>query len=299
MRNFKYYGTRPNYPNDIFPHEHRRELRANRVFGAGLNHDDSRALNTLDMLVGEDGQQSIRHYMFDFGSVLGSSPDRRWSGREYMFENRATIAGLLSLGLWTRPWEFTKYPDELRPMVGRIQGDVFEPQKWKPEYPNQAFNNMRPDDAFWAARIVAAFSDEAIAAVVKKAQYTDRRASDYLTSVLTTRRDKIAAHWLNVVNPAIDFELARDGTLTFENAAVEARAATPGRGYRLSWSQFDNAADTHEPVGPEETVVRAARPRAAGAAHGKRVRRGHGAGTTCGTSRVGAAGSRVFSTGRP
>jgi hypothetical protein len=29
---------------------------------------------------------------------------------------------------------------------------------------------MRPDDAFWAARTVSAFSNEAIAAVVKRAR---------------------------------------------------------------------------------------------------------------------------------
>ena len=33
---------------------------------------------------------------------------------------------------------------------------------------NPAFDNMRPDDAFWAARIVSKFSDEAIRAVVEK-----------------------------------------------------------------------------------------------------------------------------------
>jgi hypothetical protein len=52
---FRYSGTRPNDPNDVVPHEHRRELRGNRVFCAWLNHDDSRAVNTLDMLVGPPG----------------------------------------------------------------------------------------------------------------------------------------------------------------------------------------------------------------------------------------------------
>ena len=48
---FRYYGTRPDDPNDIFPHEHRRELRGLSVFAAWLNHDESRSANSLDTLV--------------------------------------------------------------------------------------------------------------------------------------------------------------------------------------------------------------------------------------------------------
>ena len=99
MGNFVHYGTRPDDPNDIYPHEHRRELRANRVYAAWLNHDDSRAPNTLDMLVAENGRSYLKHYMFDFGSVLGSAGDRRAAGFEYMIEKRSTLAGLLTLGL--------------------------------------------------------------------------------------------------------------------------------------------------------------------------------------------------------
>ncbi|HEU0005105.1 MAG TPA: hypothetical protein VFS12_03845, partial [Terriglobia bacterium] len=72
MGEYRYHGTRPDDPNDIFPHEHRRELRGLRVFSAWLNHDDSRSVNTFDTLMNEDGSQFIRHYLFDFGSTLGS-----------------------------------------------------------------------------------------------------------------------------------------------------------------------------------------------------------------------------------
>ena len=36
MGNFTHFGTRPDDPNDIYPHEHRREIRANRVFAAWI-----------------------------------------------------------------------------------------------------------------------------------------------------------------------------------------------------------------------------------------------------------------------
>ena len=50
---FRYLGTRPDDPNDIVPHEHRRELRALRVFGAWTNLTDMKAGNTLDTVVTE------------------------------------------------------------------------------------------------------------------------------------------------------------------------------------------------------------------------------------------------------
>jgi hypothetical protein len=259
MGNFKYYGTRADDPNDIYPHEHRRELRANRVFAAWLNHDDSRALNTLDMRVPEGDRKWIRHYMFDFGSILGNTPDRRASGHAYLLERRSTVAGLLSLGLWVPPWHVIDYPDDLRRSVGLFEGDAFDPKRWKPEYPNRAFDNMRADDAFWAARIVGRFSDAAIRAVVGKARYSDPRAGQHVADALIKRRDKILAAWLTSVNPIADPSLDRDGVLVFENAAVAAGGATPPTEYVLTWSRFDNGTDAA--VGPA-AETRAERPNA-------------------------------------
>ena len=52
---FRYHGTRPDDPNDIVPHEHRRELRALKVFGAWTNLVDMKAGNTLDTSITENG----------------------------------------------------------------------------------------------------------------------------------------------------------------------------------------------------------------------------------------------------
>jgi len=257
LGNFRYYGTRPDDPNDVVPHEHRRELRGARVFGAWLNHDDSRGINSLDMLETTNGRAWVKHYMFDFGSILGSGTvfaQRHRPGNEYIFEQRPGWLTLATLGLYVRPWMLIDYP-EVPPSVGRFEAHAFEPQKWKPEYPNAAFDNVRPDDAFWAARIVARFSDEMVGAVVQKAQYSDPRATEYLTRALITRRDKVLATWLNHVCPAVDPRLLAEGALTFSNVAVDARAATPAETYQLQWFRFDNTTGTRTSVGDSQTVV--------------------------------------------
>src|SRR5262249_51279527 len=68
---FLYDGTRPDDPNDFVPHEHRRELRALRVFGAWTNLTDLKASYTLDTLVTENGRTIVRHYLQDVGSTFG------------------------------------------------------------------------------------------------------------------------------------------------------------------------------------------------------------------------------------
>ena len=65
---FRYYETRSDDPNDVILHENRRELRGLRLFAAWLNHDDTRAQNTQDSWVEENGVRFIRHYLIDCGS---------------------------------------------------------------------------------------------------------------------------------------------------------------------------------------------------------------------------------------
>ena len=226
-------------------------MRANRVFSAWLAHDDSRAVNTLDLLVAANGRKHIRHYMYDFGATLGSATrfaEPSTGNHETYLDKDASLAALASFGFAVPRYLRVPRADG-PPSAGAFDSTSFDPLRWKANYPNPAFSNMRPDDAFWGARLVARFSDEAIRAIVDEVRFDDRLAGEHITRVLIERRDAIARAWLNGVNPVVDPRLAADGTLTFANAAVAAGAATPGSGYTVSWSRFDNGLGKAEAMG--------------------------------------------------
>ena len=243
---FRFYGTRGDDGNDIFPHQHRRELRGYRVFCAWLNHDDSRSINTMDTFVGEEGLGYVKHYLIDFGSILGSgsdvkrnlSPQDPRAGNEYLFEIPPMLKTAYTFGVWERPWMNVKYAYPQFAEVGRIEADFFEPHTWKPEYPNPAFDRMLPDDAFWAAKIIARFSDEAIRAIVHRGIYLNSESERFLADIIIERRDKVVAHYFRQLNPLDDFRV--DGsTLEFRNLGQEHNLAEV-QAYEYEWFVFDN-----------------------------------------------------------
>jgi hypothetical protein len=255
LGSFKFYGTRPDDPNDIFPHEHRRELRGYRVFCAWLHHDDSRAVNTFDAFSGtEGGRGHVRHYLIDFGSVLGSGSDVRRNnapqdpraGNEYLFEIPPMLKTAYTFGIWERPWMNVPYAYPKYPEVGRIESDFFEPAAWKPEYPNAAFDRMLPDDAFWAAKIVASFSDDAVRAIVHQGEYLDPEAERFLADTILARRDKVVTRYFMEVNPLDDFRVA-GSNLEFKNLGEE-RGLASTRTYEYEWFVFENETSALTPL---------------------------------------------------
>jgi hypothetical protein len=244
---FRFYGVRSDDPNDVVPHEHRRDLRGLHVFASWVNHTDSKGPNTLDSLVEEGGVRHIKHYLIDFGASLGSDSITAKSprnGNVYLFAWKPAALQFATLGLYVPRWMRANYPRI--PGVGRFEAETFEPAAWVSNYPNPAFKRCRPDDAFWAARQVMRFTDEEIRALVNTGRYRDPQAVDYIARTLIARRDKIGRYWFQQVLPLDNFRV-RNGSLEFDDLAATYNF-TPAGDYRVEWFSFDNNTEKKTPI---------------------------------------------------
>jgi hypothetical protein len=239
----RFLGTRPDDPNDLIAHEHRRELRGYGTFAAWLNHVDTKAINSLDTLVTENGRSFVKHHLIDFGSAMGSGavePAEYWSGSHYLIEPKATGKRMIGFGFVFPEYHTTPYYEA--PAIGRFRKDntAFDAESWKPREPNRAFINARLDDKFWAAQKLMALSTDLIRAAVESADYGDDISEEFLIQALAERRDAIGRRYLTAINPIADPALSASGRLTFRNAAVDADFARVPASYRATWSRFDN-----------------------------------------------------------
>ena len=252
---FRYEDTRTEDPNDTVPHQLRRDLRGLFVFCAWLNHTDAKGINSYDTLVEENGVKFVRHHLLDFGAILGSDSDMRKNarfGHEYIIPGPGpAFKDMFSLGLAPGRWEHARYPDF--PAVGRFESKGFNPDEWRPNYPNPAFIERLPDDEFWAAKQVAMFTDGEIRTLVETGEYSDPKVVDYLVQTLAERRDLIGKTFFAKVLPLDRFRVER-GELKFDDLAVE-RGYSPARRYTARWSRFDNESETLSEL-PGETSFR-------------------------------------------
>lgn len=240
---FRYYETRSDDPNDVIPHEDRRELRGLRLIAAWLNHDDTRAHNTQDSYVEENGSHYVRHYLLDFGSTLGSgSVDMQFEylSFQYTIDLREAKKNLLGLGFRVPEYRHAEWPDFPEyAAVGRLESERFDPETWKNDYPNPAFVRMTARDAFWAAKILMRFTREGLAAIVETGEYTRAEDAAYLIDTIVARQQKAGRFGINVINPLDAFTL-RGGELAFENLSERYGFVEADTSYEVGWSTYDN-----------------------------------------------------------
>ena len=272
---YQMWGTRSDDPNDTVPHEHRRDLRGMFVFAAWLNFSAVRAVTTQDILATIDGVPRIRHYVVDFTKSLGSSlfdgPKLAWEGNETVLPPRGAIGKrIVTLGLAAPAWTREKSAD--LPEVGAFGSRAFDPEAWTPADPLPPFENRLPDDTFWAARQVMAFTDEDIRTIVRLGQYS-QPAEDWITGTLIERRNRIGRTYFARVLP-LDHIRLQDNALVFDDLGVTSGFVEP-RTYTTTWHAFDNAKGALlESIGTGAEVPAAARALPAGSYVAARIHAG-------------------------
>lgn len=231
---FNYLGRRKDDPNDRVRHENRRELRGLEMFAAWINHFDTKQHNSLDMYVTEGGVSYVRHYLIDFASTLGvgaTGLNPRY-GYEYSFDPKASLKRLATLGLVEDRWRKRTRSHGFAE-VGYLDSEYFEADKFRPLQPNTAFANHTDRDRYWAAKIIASFTDDHLRAIVAEARYREPGASEYVVSVLGELRDMIAQYAFARV-PPLDHFVVRDDAVAYTDLGV-AYGIFPAEGTRYRY----------------------------------------------------------------
>ena len=204
---FPHIGIRHDDPNDLIPHEHRRELRGLRAIASWINHWDMKEEQSLDMYVEEHGRKFLRHYFLDFGSTLGAGqiPTEYFRGRDNVLDVGSIMKELISLGIYVSADE--KKGTIVSKQVGMFTSRDFNAKNWTTTYPVMAFQNMTDEDAFWAARTILSFSEAELRKIVEAGEYTDPKDTAYVLQTLLERRYIVVDYWLRRVNPIARFSV--------------------------------------------------------------------------------------------
>ena len=254
---FRYEDTRSDDPNDIIPHDDRRELRGGRLLAAWINHFDAREQNSMDSWIADAGKKGppdsspgyVRHYYLDTSDSLGSEWD--WDGisrrmsHSYLLDWGDIGLDFVSLGIPTRPWERVERAKG-HEKFGYFDIASFVPEDWKNEYPNPAFSRMTERDGAWMARILARFSPEMVNALAEDGRFSDPSDTAYIATVLNARLEKILARYLTRLSPLTDVRVEGGNQLCALDLA-RYRHLRPGEQFRYS---AELAAGASLPVSP-------------------------------------------------
>lgn len=226
---WRYDFVREDDPNDIVPHEDRRELRGAYVLASWIEHTDHREQNSLATWItvaGEGSPGYVRHNFIDFGDAFGnlsrvSGVSERY-GHTYFFDVPMIFADFLTFGAIDRPWR----DKELGPtglILAYYDAENFEPDEYQTSYQNPAFIRATERDKAWMTRIIARFTPEIVYAALDRAQVKNPLVRSELTRIVFARREKILRRWFHKLSPLTEPVVRQSGPgteLCFEDLAL-------------------------------------------------------------------------------
>ena len=224
---FSFETRRKDDPEDLVNHRDRREIRALGVFASWLNHFDLRETATQDVLVSGNGKTALKHYLVDFNGTLGATregPKDPMLGHEHAVDYGETLKTMFLLGFREKPWQKKWRHEGERiqgsPAVGYFSNKFFDSADYKTLFPYESFRMVTRADGFWAAKLLAGFSDEDIRAAVRAGKYSNAEDEKTIAKTLIERRDLIVRYWFSRSNPLDRFTFS-NGRLSFKDLAVE------------------------------------------------------------------------------
>lgn len=218
-------GVRPDDPNDVVPHEERRDLRGQYVFFAWVAHTDVKGDNWLDMWTedpADRGRHYVTHHILDFGKSLGvmaAASHELEDSYAFNVDLRRDTLSAITLGILTRPGERAVDPE--LPGVGRFEAKQFHPRRYRPRRRFRPFDRLDRFDAFWATKILMRFTPAHIRTAVEAGKLTDRRAEDYLVRTLIARQRRTGVYWFSRVNPLDEPTVSEPSPGTLRLCAVD------------------------------------------------------------------------------
>lgn len=203
---WSYGGVWDADPNDVVPHEHRRELRGLFLLAAWIGHFDVRDANTLATWIPTGPRAGyVRHWRIDFDDALGIlAHDPRVAprlGHQHWVDFEAALVDLLTLGLLERGWHHAGIHERAGLTLGYFTDAHFDPVSWRPAVPTPAFERRTEHDLAWMARILARFTDAHLRALVELGRFTDPNVPAELERILRARRARILERYLARASP--------------------------------------------------------------------------------------------------
>ena len=200
-------GVRADDPNDVIPHELRRDQRGQAALAAWLSVSDAKEDQTIDTYVEDPADPTrhyVKHYLIDFGKSLGVYPKvnkNPFVDRAYQLDPKEWGLSLITLGLRRQPWEGRIDPGV--PGVGMYSAGDYRPDEWKPNPMAQFPIILTADrfDQFWGSKQLIQLSRAQIAAAVASARFTDSRSGAFLVEQIAQRQRITAKYWFDRVLP--------------------------------------------------------------------------------------------------
>jgi len=239
-------GVRGDDPNDLIPHQLRRDLRGAYSIFSWLDHVDVQEGNFLDMWTKDPATPNrhyVIHYMIDFGKSLGAMASIGFDlrrGHTYLIDLADMMKTFVTAGTIDRSWEHRAVP--ALPGVALFDAESYDPGSWHPDSPAYVpFLTADHIDKYWGATIVARFTPDQIRAAVDAARLSDPRSAAYLTKTLIARQHATALYWFARTNPLARISV-ESNALCFDDLPITTGFANVADTTRYTVTTYDDRA---------------------------------------------------------